>query len=398
MSHELPEYGTLDGLHFSAENVAALVGNGAVDVSPSALTAGTWQMRAKQYVGIIRVADLELRVRPKVAVGHLLFLLSFAADADGWHDVVADFEATDDLVAAMAHPFLHHSERAIASGLLQGYVTREEALPTLRGRFRESEQIRRRMSLPLPIEVSYDDFTVDIAENRMLRSAAEFLLQLEPAPALRYRLLHLLRRLEGVTAFQRGVPVPQLIFTRLNERYRPAVRLSELILESRALAFQRGALAGSGFLFDMNKVFEDFVTAALGRVLSRVRGHSQAQARLFLDVSSAVGMRPDVTWWDGDRCLAVADAKYKATELQQLPNADVYQMLAYCTAYGLNVGHLIYPTGERDPTEYVIRNAGTRIVVHALPLDQRPAALLEAVDRMASRIIAATEPAHLASA
>ena len=40
-----------------------------------------------------------------------------------------------------------------------------------------------------------------------------------------------------------------------------------------------------------------------------------------------VPMKPDVTWWSGDECLAVIDAKYKRTtsddypERRRVPNA-----------------------------------------------------------------------------
>ncbi len=56
--------------------------------------------------------------------------------------------------------------------MLRGYREVEEALPVVRGRIREAGQIRRRYGFPLPVEVRYDDYTVDIAENRPLLAAS----------------------------------------------------------------------------------------------------------------------------------------------------------------------------------------------------------------------------------
>ena len=56
-------------------------------------------------------------------------------------------------------------------GILQGYVTREEALPLVRGHVRIANQLARRPGMLLPIEVRYDEYDVDVAENRILRSA-----------------------------------------------------------------------------------------------------------------------------------------------------------------------------------------------------------------------------------
>lgn len=52
----------------------------------------------------------------------------------------------------------------------------EEALPLLRGRLREATHLRRRDALAVPLEVRYDDYTVDVPENRILLTAARRLL------------------------------------------------------------------------------------------------------------------------------------------------------------------------------------------------------------------------------
>lgn len=64
--------------------------------------------------------------------------------------------------------------------MLQGYRTVEEALPLLRGRLREADQLRQRLAVPL--EVRYDDYTVDIPENRILLTAARRLLRVPGLP------------------------------------------------------------------------------------------------------------------------------------------------------------------------------------------------------------------------
>jgi 5-methylcytosine-specific restriction enzyme subunit McrC len=84
--------------------------------------------------------------------------------------------------------------------------------------------------------------------------------------------------------------------------------------------------------------------------------------------------------------VAVADIKYKSLSGQQSPEADVYQLLAYCTALRLGEGHLIYAHGEATPTTHVIGAAATRIIVTTVNLDQPPSPLLADLDRLASRI------------
>src|ERR1043165_6379367 len=66
--------------------------------------------------------------------------------------------------------------------------------------------------------------------------------------------------------------------TRVNQRYESALRLAELILRNSSITTTRGALAATGFSFDMNKVFEDFVTVAFTESMRRHGGTVRAQA------------------------------------------------------------------------------------------------------------------------
>jgi 5-methylcytosine-specific restriction enzyme subunit McrC len=281
------------------------------------------------------------------------------------------------VVAAVALAFLHHAEAALATGLLQGYVTQDDALTTLRGRLREADQLRRHFGLPVPVEVRVDDFTPDILENRLLKAAGQRLLRRRDLPPLARRgLRRLAYRLSSVSQLPATGMAPSVRFTRLNQRYRPAIRLAELILTSRSLDIQVGAHSGIAFLFDMNKVFEDFVSAAL-----QAGGPVQGQWRGSLDEEARVPIRPDLTWWAGQECRAVADVKYKLAS-GGTPNSDIYQMLAYCTALGVPRGYLICAAGEEQPSSYIIRNAGIEIIVKPLDLATESTRLLEEAENL----------------
>jgi 5-methylcytosine-specific restriction enzyme subunit McrC len=175
-------------------------------------------------------------------------------------------------------------------------------------------------------------------------------------------------------------------FTRLNERYLPAVRLAQLIIESGSLGFDVGTAEATTFLFDMNKVFEDFVTATLGRALEALGGRVAAQERHLLDVGGDVEIRPDLVWRVASRCAAVMDVKYKATTLAEVPNADVYQALAYSFALNVRPAYLISAAGNERPVSRAIRNSDLTVVTETLDLQLAPSDLLDSVDSLARRI------------
>ena len=55
-------------------------------------------------------------------------------------------QVVDDLAAAAAEALSRQVDVALRRGILQGYVAVEEDLPTIRGRIREADQLRRSMA------------------------------------------------------------------------------------------------------------------------------------------------------------------------------------------------------------------------------------------------------------
>ena len=263
---------------------------------------------------------------------------------------------------------------------------------TVRGRIRLEEQLRRRFDTPLPVELQYDEFTNDILPNRLVKAAAHRLGRIRlRSPEARRSLGWVAGILDGVSLVEfPPTRVSTVAFDRLTEHYRDVISLARLILGHGAFESGRGGVRASGFLMDMNIVFQEFLTQALREVLGAspqsLRSDSELQG-VTLDREGRVSLRPDLTWWDGPDCLFVGDAKYKNLTGERVPNADLYQMLSYATALGLPGGLLIYAQGEADTASYTVRGSGTRLEVAALDLTGTLEEILEAVRQMAKSVV-----------
>lgn len=378
----------------------ALAASRIVKASPDPFLPGIWRLSADRYVGSATVTPastagrtahampVTVRIVPKVPISRLFFLLGYALNPKGWRDDQIDLAEQSDLLPALAHAFERQTDRALRQGLLQGYRRTEESAWVVRGRLREAEQIRRRFGAALPAEVEYDEFTTDIPENRILRAAIDRLLRLPGIPAaVRRRLLHQRSRLLDTSPLVRGAQLPSWSPNRLNARYHPALRLAEIVLRGGSVEHDLGAVRVNGFLFDMAKIFEDFVTVALREQLAAdAAGQVKLQARHYLDEADTVLLKPDLVWYDtARRPLAVIDAKYKAERPEGYPGADLYQLLAYCTVLGLPEGHLVYAKGNAAHADHVVRRAGIRIHQHALDLQQAPGLILAQLASLACR-------------
>ncbi|MFU0243052.1 5-methylcytosine restriction system specificity protein McrC, partial [Streptomyces scabiei] len=117
-----------------------------------------------------------------------------------------------------------------------------------------------------------------------------------------------------VTAIVRGQPLPDWLPTRLNARYQHALHLARAILDGVSAEHTPGGLRIDGFLFDMNKLFEDFVTVALREAFRTTgSGHTaRLQDSHHLDEAAAIRMKPDLVLYEpaGGIPCAVVDAKY----------------------------------------------------------------------------------------
>lgn len=385
---ELVELGDAQEVQLPGPVAETLSASGVVTVE-RLLHGDAYLVRPANLVGVAVVAGIEVWIRPKVAIDRLLFLLGYALSGKRWQDTHVRLAEEPYLLPAVAEAFVRQADRALREGVLHGYREVEASLPVLRGRIRESDQLRRRYGFPVPLEVRFDEFTVDIAENQLLLTATQRLQRLPRlSREVRHGLLRVAGRLDGVTPAAAGRPLPTWRPTRLNARYHAAARLAEMVLRATSMELSPGLLQVDGFLVNMPQLFEDFVTVALGEEIERRGGRTQRQAPTWLDEADSVRMKPDLVWTSAAGApRGVIDAKYKAEKPAGFPQADLYQLLAYCTALDLPVGHLVYAKGSGETERrHVIRGKGVEIVQHVLDLAQAPDRLLRQIKRIAATV------------
>ena len=374
----------------SEERAAALSSTGLVEVRPASY--GRWLLLPAGKVGAVRIDDLQVQVRPKDRVGltRLIFLLGYAQDPGFREEDVAAVDQPE-LWPALAESLARLAEHATGGGVQQGYLTIEESLRSVRGRIRIGDQIARRPGFMVPVEVTYDEFTVDIPENQILRTAVRRMLGVPGlSNSAAGRLAHIDGRLAEVSILHHGQPIPVWQPTRLNQRYHAALRLSELILRNLSAEAGDGNVQVAAFVVNMAKVFEDFVGTALTEALRRYPGVTRLQYPDRLDErvpgeAAGIPMRVDIVHSVDRSPRLVFDAKYKtAGPGDTYPNADHYQMLAYCCALRVPTAWLVYAGGGR-PKVRRIRHTDIEVVEYPLDLRAEPRHLLEQIDLLARR-------------
>ena len=374
----------------------------ALDISimPIAGKGNAYCLKPGSTVGAVEIGGLSVLINPKIGIPQLLSLACYAIGAYRLREKrLFDFEERVALPDALALALGAAARRAFSRGLVHGYLTEEEALYTVRGRIRFDEQLRRRFGVPLPVEVRYDEFTDDILANRLVKAAVGRLgmMQLRSHGARR-GLGWIAGMLDNVSFVEfRSDSVPEVPLDRLNEHYADVVALSRLILRHGAFESGRGNVRASGFLMNMNVVFQEFVTVALREALGVSRDvfcsdkKLTGNRRIYLAKGNRVKLEPDLTWWDGRDCVFVGDAKYKDLTDDRAPTP-------ICTSCLRTPRRSICRAGcwsmqrARDAT-YRVWHSSKRLEVAALDLSGTLDAVLERVGEVAGRVKALRDEA-----
>jgi 5-methylcytosine-specific restriction enzyme subunit McrC len=349
---------------------AALNRSGLVTAQPD---VDGWRVTAEYAVGAVRRGDRLVRVTPKIGVVQVLTLL---ARAQGVQGLKVDAElmgvsAATDLSAVLAVLFAQEAATAMAAGPLRGYRSENQTLPVLRGRVRLRDQYLRRFGVPVPFEVTVDEWTLDTDDNRRLRAATAALLTFADVPEVARRgLLRLARLLSEAWLPPRGAALTPWVPTRLNARMHRLLHLADVALAHTSVEHEAGGTQTHGFVINMAWLFETLIA----RLLSEQTSGLVTQEVVPLDTLRRLSIRPDLVFHNSSGPIAVADTKYKLLDDDgNVPNADVYQLVTYCARLRLNTGHLIYAAGQPSPEPFEVDGTDVRLVVHAIdvtrPLD-----------------------------
>lgn len=353
---------------------------------------GCFDVRVANVAGLVAQDDLTVEITPKLPVGELMWLLTYAAT--GVTLTPDEVSAAPTTAAeALATVLLRFVGKVVARGIPRGYWNRDETSPTLRGRLRLTDQVSRHLGRLHPLELSYDEFGVDVPENRLMRAACVKALDTlavgdrDGQAALQAEARRLVRAFDGVTQLAQGARPPQWTRTPQNAHAWAAIELSELVLRDCGIDSSHGSHTSSGLVIKVWRVFE----AAVARGLQEARPEWRVSAQRsypLVGSKAALTMRPDLVIETREGVLAVADTKYK----NALPTSDdLYQLFTYARYLGLQRSHLIYADPLAEPRTMPVGRTGVDVLAHGLDLAHPSRNLRHQLSELAASLPASHE-------
>jgi len=339
---------------------------------------GRLRVRARSWVGVVRVAGHEIRVMPKHTHGSLgvLTMLQYASGAipEQVRSARTVQEGDRNLLDLVCLLLADESEMIVRQGALQDFVEHEEALAALRGRLLVDRQVRMHYGQVNEVECRFDELEADIAENRILAAGLAVAGRVCADVAIKARVRRLAAAFAELCSVAQGAAdaAEPMEYTRRNKHYAAGHVWACLLLAQHGIhdLYAPGTPRTQAFLLDMNVLFERFIAQALEDSASGTTFRVDPQSStgsIIVDALSGrtyTRVRPDVLVRDTEHEETYpVDTKYKLYDERHVAPEDVYQAFLY--AFAFHSGHgprqatLVYPSDRSEVNQLLaVRGSG----------------------------------------
>ena len=341
-----------------------------------ALTLGRTKITARQTVGIIATPDASLEILPKIdnkadagIREQLIHMLKVAYDLPlsiSGESLLGLQQKS--LLDVLIHQFATKLYAAVKRALPHRYRLHRDDLPMLRGNMLHSRQFSTLAAKPDRLACEFDEFSADTPLNQIMKATIKSLLEVSNKSAnLRLlRELHI-RYSEVADVHTSVLPWAEVKLDRTNRLWHPLFVFARLLLTNKFQNTTAGKTKGIALLFEMNDLFEAYISRLVKRELAGTDYSVAAQGGLKYclqdteTMNGAFQTKPDILIRKQGQVVAIIDTKWKLYEPgeKEASQADVYQMMAYAQVYQCPNVVLLYPHGEKSSAEQGVQRQFT---------------------------------------
>ncbi len=320
------------------------------------------EIRSSHHVGLIILpSGHEISIKPKIPVYNLLYMVSVVHELpDFKYPDAKECSVDESLLEIYAIVLLNWVDFLIKKGFYKRYFPVEEKISGLKGKFLIEKNFIDRQRF----WCEFDEITFDTIENRIIKSTLIRILKSPVREILKQRALRIIRLLGPISYAELSNELfVRPVYHRLNFHYKSIIELCALIFHNLKLNDTPGSNPFSGFLVDMNILFQNFILKTLIKLfpeknISPSRMASWAKPLGNPDLLPVI--KPDILIKEN----FIIDAKYYPSPLNEkgkFHSDNLYQILTYMHAYNLD-GMLLYPENQIKMKESFIFNNRTLTV------------------------------------
>lgn len=314
-------------------------------------------VKFNQHVGILKVGRTTIEVLPKadsnekdawrqLLIDMIKTVWGFDVKISGSADLKLKSTSVLDLYFEL---YIKELEYLLHRGLIKRYNKKEGNLTALKGSLQFSKHISQNLIHKERFYVKYSHYNVDHKIHCILYKALKLIEQNYNQAGLASRIGSLLLNFPEMSDLKVTESTFETInFDRKNQHYENALQIAKLLLLNYHPDVSRGKNNVLALMFDMNRLWEQFVYVVLKKNIKHidVRIRAQQSKEFWKSETGASRMKPDIVLEaNGNRI--VLDTKWKNLNGRFLPSPeDLRQMYAYHRYFKATKTALVYPGEE----------------------------------------------------
>ncbi len=323
-------------------------------------------IQARNYVGLVQLeSGFQIQVLPKIdfivddeadSITTKVFLemLRRMKDFPGKVYNAANLK-TDrmNLYEIFINMYIQQVAELTKRGLKSDYIPKKENLNFFKGKLLINEHIIKNMVHREKFYVSYDEFQINRAENRLIKSTLLKLQKISTNSSNIKSIRQLLVFFELIdTSTNYTKDFSKVVIDRNTKDYEDIMIWSKVFLMNKSFSTFTGDTNSRALLFPMEKVYEAYVAQNMKQVFGESNWDVSTQDRgyyLFEENNRNIfSLRPDIVVTREDGHQIIMDTKWKRLVDEDRKNygisqADMYQMFAYSKKYNIPDIWLLYP-------------------------------------------------------
>lgn len=319
-------------------------------------------VKFRHYVGAICVGDLTIEVLPKTDNDGdddecrwqqcLVNMLSkvYKLDVKAPTDVAQTLQRSP-ILDIFINKFLNEVDRLLNRGLVKCYHRVDGNSKALKGKLLIGKQVTKNFVHKERFYVRQTTYDHEHSLNCILRQALTIIPKVTNNLMLRGRANTLLFNFPELHEI---AVTPELFsrleFDRKTEDYREAVKIAQLLLLHFRPSNSSGRYDIMALMFDMNKLWEEYVYLELRRNAPlEYDVKAQQKEYLWISDSRSVSIKPDI-FIIREKGTFILDTKWKRPRDNRPSDGDMHQMYAYLKLFNAEKVALIYPATDTTET------------------------------------------------
>lgn len=344
---------------------------------------------AKNYVGVISMGDgIQIEILPKVYARDkessiaqtkdiFLHMLKSIRDIPNKpFNMTGLGTANNHVLDIFIRMFIEEAVALVKHGLKSDYREHQDNESFFKGKLQFAQHVKHNAAHKERFFVEYDEFSMNRAENRLIKATIELLLKVSRNISNQKDLYVLLAAFDNIDA---SVHLEKdwvsVTMDRTMKEYQTILAWCRLFLSGQSFTPFRGQSAAYALLFPMDKIFERYVAGLLKKRLgnSPIQVKTQDRTHRLFQNPARFQLKPDIVV-KGPGGVIVLDTKWKLLSPSPdygISQADMYQAYAYGKKYNAREVYLLYPWNPRlsEMKQPIVYDSGDGVEVRIEFLD-----------------------------